>query len=87
MTRGVLSSGASQALDILTAIKDGTPVEKTTAVTTQVGAATAVFYGHSISDWAALTGIVIAILSFGVNAYVAFRRLRLDEEAATRRKK
>ena len=64
-----------------------TPMEKTTALTTQAGAAIAIFGGFTLNEWAAIVGITIGILSFGVNCYVSFRRLKLDEEVAKRRKK
>lgn len=64
-----------------------TPVEKSAAVSTQIGAAMAVYGGFTLNEWAAIVGIIVALGSFCLNFYVSLRRLRIDEESARRKKK
>lgn len=63
-----------------------TPVEKSAAVTTQIGAAVAVYGGFNLNEWAAIVGIVVAVGSFALNIYVSLRRLRIEESASRKKK-
>ena len=63
-----------------------TPVEKSAAVTTQIGAAVAVYGGFTLNEWAAIVGIAVALGSFALNIYVSLRRLRIEESASRKKK-
>lgn len=83
-----ISHAAHSASEFVIMAKDAqTPVEKSAAVTTQAGAVLAVVGGLSLNEWAAVVGIVIGMLSFAVNVYVSFRRLRIEEAAASRKRR
>lgn len=83
-----LMHAAHNAGEFVIMAKDAqTPVEKSAAVTTQAGAVLAVVGGLSLNEWAAVVGIVIGVLSFAVNVYVSFRRLRIEEAAASRKRR
>ena len=64
-----------------------TPVEKSAAISTQVGAGLALFGGFTINEWAAIIGVFIGIASFAFNVYISFRRLEIEKQAAQRNQK
>lgn len=81
-----ISISAHNAADFVILAKEAqTPVEKSAAVATQIGAGVALVGGLSQAEWAivgVIFGIVIGVASFGFNVYVSLRRLRNEERAA-----
>ena len=56
--------------------------DKITTTTTYVASGTAIFFGMTASEFAALAGLVLGTLTFILNAWFKYQHLELAREVA-----
>lgn len=60
--------------------------DKITTTTTYVASGTAIFFGMTASEFAALAGLVLGTLTFLLNAWFKYQHLELAREVARAKK-
>lgn len=61
--------------------------EKVATAVTYTASGTSVIAGLTLNEWAAAVGIVVAVLTFGVNFFFQWDRRRREIESKSRRRK